>query len=439
VVGASRSCAGSWEGRPSGWAGGTAPRGVGGRDPAGIAAEPAVGSSSLEGAAGPRGQFRVALVRGSGRVCWVPVWGMPLSQTLGPAHHGRRGPGEGGGVCPGWVGSEQGPALAPPAPALMAGPGLIWHLPEGQPEALSPLSGLSSRTGVLCPCSGRSCGAPAVGIRWSPLCGPPAGHQVCCRARARGGCTARPSPVPWPRELCRPRCDGAGAAVAPGGPAAGCWGRLGAGRWPGPAVPPTTAQGQNLPRSCGRLRAGSAAVPAAEPAVLPRAGSPCRGPAAGARPRRLPQGAAASLPGLELAAGADLRPGDLGESPWPACPALAPSLLEPLSGLESRWEEPLPASGCCGRRGSVPCPAGRGCRQSRSVVCVHTRAGSAQRRAECPVLRSPLCLGVLGMWPSIPHCPALKKYYVCLVTVVERRRVGTQLHLPCTTHFPILR
>lgn len=108
-------------------------------------------------------------------------------------------------------------------PPPCAAPGLIWHLPEEQLEALSLLPGLTSRTGVLHPCSRHSHWEPAVGIHWSPLLGSPAGHQVCCKARVRGGCTAWPSPVPWQRELCHPCCDWAGVAVPGGSPAPGGW------------------------------------------------------------------------------------------------------------------------------------------------------------------------------------------------------------------------
>lgn len=57
-------------------------------------------------------------------------------------------------------------------------PGLIWHLPEEQPEAFSLLSGLTSRTGASRPWGRCSHWEPAVGISWSPLFGLPAGEQV---------------------------------------------------------------------------------------------------------------------------------------------------------------------------------------------------------------------------------------------------------------------
>lgn len=100
----------------------------------------------------------------------------------------------------------------------------------------------------------------------------------------RGGCALWPSLVLWQRELCHPCCDWAvhrGLASwrtlplcvthTPLHPqklwaVRGGWER-GDGLAPLPST--MTTQGQNLSRSCSRLRASRAVVLVAEPVVMP--------------------------------------------------------------------------------------------------------------------------------------------------------------------------
>lgn len=155
---------------------------------------------------GPGARLRVVLP-----LFWCAVWGGSREGSLGAGvgdaaepdpgicsplaltgPHRRRGP-QGrrrwpwvvGSALAGWAQSrdQRLHLLLPPS---RAAPGLIWHLPEEQPEALSLLSGLTSCTGVLRPCGRRSHGEPAVGIGRSTFLGSLAGHQVLLQSQGEG-------------------------------------------------------------------------------------------------------------------------------------------------------------------------------------------------------------------------------------------------------------
>lgn len=188
------------------------------KTPAGIAGDPK----------GSWGERR-AWLRGLLLLFWCEVWGGPRAGSLGTGERGH-GVGDAAGPDPGicsplalmgprWLRGPQGRWRWPRAagfalagwaqsrdqrPHLLllpscAAPGLIWHLPEEQPEALGLLSGLTSCTGVLRPCGGCSHWKPAAGVHRSPLLG---GLGTRSAAEPRRGSAA-------PRGHRRPTAEGA--------------------------------------------------------------------------------------------------------------------------------------------------------------------------------------------------------------------------------------
>lgn len=153
-----------------------------------------------------------------------------------------------------------------------------------------------------------------MGTQWSPLLISFLGTGFCCRFGVRSGPTAWPLLVLWWREL---HCPGHDRAEA------------GSARW---VLGASEQEDSGLPlpvflltlSSCGMLgEAGSGVTPMPAPGqslpcfselaelwcwwqspqCCPERGSPSCEPAVGLRPQRIPQSAAASLPGLVLAAG----------------------------------------------------------------------------------------------------------------------------------------
>lgn len=84
----------------------------------------------------------------------------------------------GGAVCPGWAGSERGPAPAPPAPALVRCSWADLASSRGAAGGLQTSLGADLPHRALTPLWQMFPLGTRRGYPWSPLFGLPAGDQV---------------------------------------------------------------------------------------------------------------------------------------------------------------------------------------------------------------------------------------------------------------------